>query len=63
MMLCVPFALLENTKYSIYITTEKALVKYDSYLPEILQLFFFFTTIFFVFNAYLNNLSQKFCLI
>ena len=29
----------ESTQYSIYITTEKALiVRYDSYLPKMLQL-------------------------
>ena len=49
----------ESTKYSIYITTEIALVKYHSYLPKILQLFFF-TTMFYIFNAYLNNLSKSF---
>ena len=52
----------ESTKYSIYITTEKALVKYDSYLLKILQLFFLYNN-FFRFQSDLNNLCQKFCLI
>ena len=43
----------ESTKYSIYTTTEKALVKYDGYLPKILQ-FFFSLQQFFSFSMFIS---------
>ena len=37
----------QNNIQYLYIITEKALVRYDSYLPKILQLFFFLYSNFF----------------
>ena len=63
----------ESTKYSIYITTENVLVRYDSYVPKTLQLFFSLQQIFlfpilisiifaksFAFKRVIHNVLLKF---
>ena len=41
----------ESTKYSIYITTESVLVRYDGYLAKALELFLLLQHIFFISNT------------
>ena len=61
----------ESTKYSIYITTENVLVRYDSYLPKTtffsLQLTFLFAILMFIifaksftFKRVIHNVLLKF---
>ena len=41
----------ESTKYSIYITTESVLVRYDGYLAKTLELFLLLQHFFFISNT------------